>query len=77
MYESVSGGPIEKNLYLPVLRLGRGGILGSLHAFDSRPETGPRGTVAFVGITAQSDTLFSTFEIRQFCSLDPRGSQPP
>ena len=68
MEESACGRPVEKYLYLSVLDLRRLRILGVFYAFHGSPEPGAYGAVARVGVTAQTDSLLCTLEIRQFCS---------
>ncbi len=70
MDQPTCGRPVEKYLYFPVLDLGGLLIFGGFHALHGRPEPGPRRAVARVGITAQTNTLFGTLEIRQFGSFD-------
>jgi hypothetical protein len=70
-------GSIEKHLYLSILGLARGRVFGILYALYGRPETGSRGTVTLIGISAQPDAFFGTLEIGQFASFDPQASGPP
>ena len=67
MEESACGRPVEKYLYLSVLVLRRLRV-GVFHALHGSPESGACGAVARVGVTAQTDALLCTLEIRQFCS---------
>ena len=68
MEEPPRGRPVEKYLYLSVLGLRRLRVLGVFYALHGSPESGACGAVARVGVTAQTDALLCTLEIRQFCS---------
>ena len=76
MEEQARGRPVEKHLYLPVLNFGRLCVLGVFDPLHRRPEPGPCGTVAGVGVAAQANAFFRTLEIRQFCSFYPLASGP-
>jgi hypothetical protein len=73
MEKAARGRPVEKYLYLPVLDLGRLGILGVFYTFHGGPESGACGAVAHIGVTAQADPLLRALEIRHFGSFDPSG----
>ena len=68
MEKSARGRTVEKYLYLSVLDLRRLRILGVFYTLHGSPEPGAHGTVAGVGVTAQTDALLCTLDIRQFCS---------
>ena len=68
MEKSARGRTVEKYLYLSVLDLRRLRILGVFYALHGSPEPGAYGAVARVGVTAQTDALLCTLDIRQFCS---------
>ena len=72
MEKSARGRTVEKYLYLSVLDLRRLRILGVFYALHGSPEPGAYGAVARVGVTAQTDALLCTLDIRQFC-LRPSG----
>ena len=76
MKESPGCCPVEKDLHLPVLDLGRLRVLGVFDALHGCPEPGPLGAVTGVRISAQADALLRTLDIRQFCSFDPLASGP-
>jgi hypothetical protein len=68
MEESACGRPVEKYLYRSVLGLCGLRVLGVFYALHGGTESGACGAVARVGVTAQTDALLCTLEIRQFCS---------
>ena len=68
MEKLARGRTVEKYLYLSVLDLRRLRILGVFYALHGSPEPGACGAVARVGVTAQTDALLCTLDIRQFCS---------
>jgi hypothetical protein len=68
MEKLARGRTVEKYLYLSVLDLRRLRILGVFYALHGSPDPGACGAVAHVGVTAQTDALLCTLDIRQFCS---------
>ncbi len=68
MEESACGRTVETYLYLSVLGLRGLRVLGVFYALHGSTESGACGAVARVGVTAQTDALLCTLDIRQFCS---------